>query len=57
MQWWMWIIAGLGIGMLEDCVDSSYSIAGTPGVMRCHDGFENIPPVSRALLVEGISLR
>ena len=46
----------LRIGMLKNGIYTTYTIAGTPGVVRCHDGFENIPPVSRALLIERISL-
>jgi hypothetical protein len=44
------------IGMLKDCIDPTHTIAGTPGVVRCHDGFKDVPPISRALLIERISL-
>jgi hypothetical protein len=42
--------------MLKDCIDPTHTIAGTPCVVRCHDGFKDIPPIGRALLIERISL-
>ena len=46
----------LRIGMLKDCIDTTHSISGTPGVVRCHDGFEDVSPVCWAFLIERISL-
>ncbi|MPN29263.1 hypothetical protein SDC9_176715 [bioreactor metagenome] len=45
----------LRIGMLKNCIDTTHAIAGTPGVVRCHDGFKDVPPVSRTLLIERIN--
>lgn len=46
----------LGIGMLKYRIDTTHPITRTFGVVRCHDGFEDVSPISRTFLIERISL-
>ena len=47
-QVWIWV--------LQYGVDSTHTFTGAFAVVRCHDGFEDIAPVRRALLILRVDL-